>query len=281
MSTSVSGTKTLNQSISELEKTYSSASTAAKTTSTGSLGKDEFLKLLVTQLQYQDPLEPMDNTQFISQMAQFSSLEQMQNLNTSFAATKAMGLIGKYAEGTTTVDGEEKEISGEVEYVKLSGSKAYAVIDGQDVLTDDITQVKDMSDLLGETDGIDISQYTGMIGKNVNALVSGTEDNEVYKVTGNVYSISISQDKPIAVLNNLNAKISSLTLNETEQAKVTTVKGYLENNIGNQVSATIVDSSGNKTKVTGTVSSVSGSDSNPEVVFNKVGIAIDSIYEIY
>ncbi|PKK84425.1 MAG: hypothetical protein CVT49_03630 [candidate division Zixibacteria bacterium HGW-Zixibacteria-1] len=47
------------------------------------LGKDDFLQLLVAQLTHQDPLEPMDDTQFIAELAQFSSLEQLQNMNES------------------------------------------------------------------------------------------------------------------------------------------------------------------------------------------------------
>jgi flagellar basal-body rod modification protein FlgD len=50
----------------------------------GYLGKDEFLLLLTTQMRHQDPLEPMDSTAMIAQLAQFSSLEQMQNLNEAF-----------------------------------------------------------------------------------------------------------------------------------------------------------------------------------------------------
>ncbi len=53
---------------------------ASKSTGKDVLGKEDFLNLFVTQLQHQNPLEPMDNGQFLSQMAQFSSLEQMQNI---------------------------------------------------------------------------------------------------------------------------------------------------------------------------------------------------------
>jgi len=69
------------------------------------MGKDDFLRLLVTQLSYQDPLSPVDNQEFIAQTAQFSALEQMQNLNESFKSLMqierqvsraiSLGFVGK------------------------------------------------------------------------------------------------------------------------------------------------------------------------------------------
>lgn len=53
-----------------------------------SLGKEDFLRLLVTQLQNQDPLQPMENTQFVAQLAQFSSLEQLTNMNDQLAGVQ-------------------------------------------------------------------------------------------------------------------------------------------------------------------------------------------------
>ena len=79
------------------------------------LGKDEFLKLLITQLKHQDPVNPVDDKEFIAQLAQFSSLEQMQNLNTNLSdmmmaqqqltARPAMQMIGREVE-LFTKDGE-------------------------------------------------------------------------------------------------------------------------------------------------------------------------------
>ncbi|HHL39193.1 MAG TPA: hypothetical protein ENJ37_01665 [Deltaproteobacteria bacterium] len=58
-------------------------SPAGGSLTTQAMGKDAFLKLLVTQLEHQDPLDPMDNTDFVAQLAQFSSLEGITNLGTS------------------------------------------------------------------------------------------------------------------------------------------------------------------------------------------------------
>jgi len=54
------------------------------------LGKDDFLQLLITQLRHQDPTAPMEDTQFIAQMAQFSSLEQMTNVAGGFTKLSAL-----------------------------------------------------------------------------------------------------------------------------------------------------------------------------------------------
>jgi len=96
------------------------------------LGKDEFLKLLITQLQHQDPTEPMDDKEFIAQMAQFSSLEQMTNMTQEFTKISgmmsrgnALSLLGQNVDilsGSQRISGIVEAVSGnEYPQVKVNG----------------------------------------------------------------------------------------------------------------------------------------------------------------
>lgn len=127
-----------------LDISESSQQTERKTGS--SLDKEDFLRLLVTQMQYQDPLSPMENTEYVAQLAQFSELEQMTNLNSTMSNNSAYTLTGKYVlvrEISTT--GEVQEFTGKVDSVTLKNGDAYVTIDGSDYAYDDVVQVIDES----------------------------------------------------------------------------------------------------------------------------------------
>ena len=109
------------------------------------LDKDDFLKLFVAQMQYQDPTKPMDNSAMMGQMASFSTLEQMSNMaksqaqvNATLAQGQAIGLIGKTV---TYVDAAGVAASGIVEKVSTVGGESLLTVAGQSVDPSWITQV--------------------------------------------------------------------------------------------------------------------------------------------
>ncbi|MEW5944866.1 MAG: flagellar hook assembly protein FlgD [bacterium] len=109
------------------------------------LGKDDFLRLLVTQLKHQDPLEPLKNEEFIAQLAQFNSLEQMINLNESFMTllslqqmTQASSLIGK---NVTYYDVNGDEHTGLVSEVLVAGDAPMLNVDGVLIQISDVAAI--------------------------------------------------------------------------------------------------------------------------------------------
>lgn len=110
----------------------------------GELGKDEFLQLLVCQMKNQDPLEPEKDTDFIAQLAQFSALEQMQNLNETVMNSQAFSLVGKYVlVNTTASDGKVSEVKGVVDYVTIKNGDSYMSVNGQLYSIDNLVEVRD------------------------------------------------------------------------------------------------------------------------------------------
>ncbi len=123
--------------VAETSPTYEKRSTG------DSLDKQAFLQLLVAQMQYQDPLEPMDNTEYISQLAQFSALEAMQNVDQTLTNQNAFNLVGKQVimsvgseDGSTTA-----EIAGKVDFVQIIDGKAYVSIEDKMYSIDDLEYV--------------------------------------------------------------------------------------------------------------------------------------------
>ena len=125
--------------------TQTAAETSKATSSSSSLGKDDFLKLLVAQLTHQDPLEPLKDQEFIAQMAQFSSLEQQTNMAkgietlAKLSMTSAVGYVGRTV-GYTGDDGSPK--AGMVKYVEFTdGQVVLKLEDGTSLSLDKVEQV--------------------------------------------------------------------------------------------------------------------------------------------
>ncbi len=147
--------------------TYS-ASTASSTTASSALDKETFLKLLVTQMEYQDPLDPQDNSEYLAELAQFSALEQMtnvadslssisslvENMDTSLLVGQLSNMIGKEIQWqtSTTVTGDNGQsyenkttLEGTIAGVSISDGSPTLVVnsDGNtySVAISDITRV--------------------------------------------------------------------------------------------------------------------------------------------
>lgn len=130
-------------SVSATSGTAGAAGTGNSTTptnKTNDLGKDDFLKLLVAQLQSQDPLNPMEDKEFISQMAQFTSLEQMKNVSNAVQITQATSYIGKQV---TWDDDTGEQQTGVVKAVRIVGGEPKIVVGDQTIALAKVTSVTD------------------------------------------------------------------------------------------------------------------------------------------
>lgn len=123
-----------------------SENSVKKAAAKNGMDKDAFLQLLVAQMKYQDPLEPTSNTEYISQYATFSQVEQMQNMAATMELSRASSMVGKMVEiQSKDKNGDATVVQGIVEYVTYENNKAFVSIDGNLYSADDVHAVIDES----------------------------------------------------------------------------------------------------------------------------------------
>ena len=96
------------------------ASSGKKKNVGNEMGQDQFLQLLVAQMQYQDPLEPTSNTEWVAQMATFSMVESLNNMQQAFDKQSANALVGKYV---LINDGDNGFVRGKVDFITKEDGK--------------------------------------------------------------------------------------------------------------------------------------------------------------
>ena len=256
-----------------------------ETRNTGELGKEEFLKLLILQLRYQDPLNPVEDKEFIAQMAQFSALEQMQNMNASFSSVKGFSMIGKYVYGTVYEEatGINRIAEGHVESVKMFGGRTYVVVDGIEVPIENVYNVADGFNPLSSS----IASYTNLIGHNVYGAVYDITTGEIVGVEGDVVSLAKGLYEDYAILNNVNVTVSGANrsgVNDTERNRLI---DYLEGIDAEEdpakrtVEIFITDANGKQVPVSASLKSFKiEADGSVTAVLDNLAIPVTSVSRI-
>lgn len=199
---------------------------------TDQMGRDEFLKLLVAQLQHQDPLEPASDTEFIAQLAQFSSLEQLQSLNQTFVNNQAYSLVGKYvlveavvpyeyenADGTISAVQTTEQVFGRVDGVFVENGVAKISVAGNKVDVDKVLSVVDNELLDDTTLSNNIMQGSNLVGKYIKAAWVD-ENGKAQEGEGLVTAIHVKNGVLYAVVDG--KEIDIRTIKSIEPAKTET-----------------------------------------------------------
>lgn len=133
------------------------------------MGQDQFLQLLVAQMQYQDPLEPTSNTEWVAQMATFSMVESLNNMQTAFDKQSANSLVGKYV---FINDGDNGFVKGKVDFITKQDGKTKLSVGDKLYDLDQLDTVSDEEYFQGAVLANDLHKMIQLLPSENNLTVS-------------------------------------------------------------------------------------------------------------
>jgi flagellar basal-body rod modification protein FlgD len=215
--------------VSGIEGITGQTGTATQTSSTKTVGKDEFMKLLLAQLKNQDPLKPMDGTDFAAQLAQFSSLEQLKNLNTTLETqsvnqmtlgyAQSVNMIGKEAVSnsgnTVTANGQTTELN----YSLANDAKSVtiSILDKSGKLVkswDESAKSAGMNHTTWDSSGVEKGDYTYQIAATDS---SGATVAAETMATGIVTAVHFRNNQILVTLNGREVPLSDIVKIKTPE----------------------------------------------------------------
>lgn len=199
-----------------MQAVQDSSGTGARTTKKKSLDMDDFLKLIVTQMTYQDPLSgssDSSSTGFMTQLAQITMLEQLSQIGADISASQAYGMIGKYV----YIGSGSSLMLGRVDGVINQGGENYLMVGGETYSMSDVYAAVDGSAGTPATDD-EVLKSADMIGRNVTAVVMDEEGGES-TVSGKVEKILVEDGVIYLVVDGQNVPLRSIVeISETASA---------------------------------------------------------------
>lgn len=179
--------------------------------------KQMFLKLLVTEMQYQDPLQPTDNSEYVKEMATFSQVEAVNAIKTDMTTMQANTLVGQCV---TVTDDNDKEVTGIVDYV-TSDSPPMLSIDGNLYSIENVQAVQEPTYYEATTIA---ATFTDMVNKLPNVNYLTLSDQSSIEAAANVYDSMTDYQKTfvpesaVATLTSLVTKLNAMKKTAEETA---------------------------------------------------------------
>ncbi len=199
----------------KLQYNTTSTKTSKEASSGSEVSKEQFLQLLVAQMQYQDPLEPMDNTEYVSQLATFTQVEELQNLASSMSNMQATDLLGKQVViETTSTTGATTQVSGYVDYVQQKNGEMMLGINGNLYSVDDVLNVVDNDYLTAASLA---SQFKNLVSQLPSVDEVSLDDKETIQSIRDIYDSltqyqkSFISNDDLETLTNLEKTLASLS----------------------------------------------------------------------